>query len=61
MTNNLDKKVAIFTFISVLVFLGTALLLTPTYNGKGMALSIIMAELALISSCALALKKFKLI
>lgn len=61
MTNSLDKKVAIFTFVSLLIFLITSFLLVPIYAGKGMAFSIILAELSLISMCIFVLKKFKLI
>ncbi|MDA7856271.1 oligosaccharide flippase family protein [Gammaproteobacteria bacterium] len=61
MNNNLDKKVAIYTFISLLIFITAAILLVPIYDGKGMALSIILAELSLITICVLALKKYKLI
>jgi PST family polysaccharide transporter len=61
MTNSLDKKVAIFTFVSLLIFLIASFLLVPIYAGKGMAVSIILAELSLISMCIFVLKKFKLI
>jgi len=59
--NRLDKKVTLLYLITLAIFIIATLIFVPIFDGFGMALSILVAELSLIAMCLIILKRQNLI